>query len=67
MSVLEVEHVSIRYVTGDFKDIGRMVYEKFQKGEVGDTEYISLCEEIEKREEEVEKQEEQIVKIKEEI
>ena len=51
----------------DFKDIGRMVYEKFRKGEVDDTEYISLCEEIEKREEEIEKQEEQIVKIKEEI
>ena len=51
----------------DYKDIGRMVYEKFQKGEVDDTEYISLCEEIEKREEEIEKQEEQIVKIKEEI
>ena len=51
----------------DLKDIGRMVYEKFRKGEVDDTEYISLCEEIEKREEEIEKQEEQIVKIKEEI
>ena len=51
----------------DYKDIGRMVYEKFQKGEVDDTEYISLCEEIEKHEEEIEKQEEQIVKIKEEI
>ena len=50
----------------DLKDIGQMVYEKFQKGEVDDTEYISLCEEIEKREEEIEKQEEQIVKIKEE-
>jgi hypothetical protein len=51
----------------DLRDIGRMVYEKFQKGEVDDTEYISLCEEVEKREEEIEKQEEQIVKIKEEI
>ena len=50
----------------DLKDIGQMVYEKFQTGEVDDTEYISLCEEIEKREEEIEKQEEQIVKIKEE-
>ena len=44
-----------------------MVYEKFQKGEVDDTEYIGLCEQIEKREEEIESQEEQIVKIKEEI
>ena len=51
----------------DLKDIGRMVYEKFQKGEVDDTEYIGLCEQIEKREEEIESQEEQIVKIKEEI
>lgn len=51
----------------DMKDIGRMVYEKFRKGEVDDTEYITLCEQIEKREEEIESQEEQIVKIKEEI
>ncbi|MCI9382476.1 MAG: hypothetical protein HFG88_16015 [Dorea sp.] len=51
----------------DMKDIGRMVYEKFRKGEVDDTEYIALCEQIEKREEEIESQEEQIVKIKEEI
>ncbi len=51
----------------DLKDIGRMVYEKFRKGEVDDTEYISLCEQIEKREEEIENWEEQIVKIKEEI
>lgn len=51
----------------DLKDVGRMVYEKFLKGEVDDTEYISLCEDIEKREEEIERQEEQIVKIKEEI
>lgn len=51
----------------DLRDIGRMVYEKFQKGEVDDTEYISRCEEIEKREEEIEKQEEEIVKIKEDI
>lgn len=48
-------------------DIGRMVYDKFQKGEVDDTEYITLCEEIEKREEEIEKREEEIVRIKEDI
>ena len=40
----------------DMKDIGRMVYEKFRKGEVDDTEYIALCEQIEKREEEIESQ-----------
>lgn len=51
----------------DLRDIGRMVYEKFRKGEVDDTEYINLCEQIERREEEIENWEEQIVKIKEEI
>ena len=48
-------------------DIGRMVYEKFQSGEVSDMDYVTLCEEIEKREEEIEKQEEEIVKIQGEI
>ena len=47
----------------DLADIGRMVYEKFQSGEVSDMDYVTLCEEIEKREEEIEKQEEEIVKI----
>lgn len=51
----------------DLLDIGRMVYDKFQKGEVDDTEYVLLCEEIEKRDEEIEKKEEEIVRIKEDI
>ena len=51
----------------DLADIGRMVYEKFQSGEVSDMDYVTLCEEIEKREEEIEKQEEEIVKIQGEI
>ena len=42
----------------DLADIGRMVYEKFQSGEVS---------EIEKRDEEIEKQEEEIVKIQGEV
>ena len=42
-------------------------YEKFQSGEVSDMDYVTLCEEIEKREEEIEKQEEEIVKIQGEI
>ena len=47
----------------DLADIGRMVYEKFQSGEVSDMDYVTLCEEIEKRDEEIEKQEEEIVKM----
>ena len=30
----------------DLADIGRMVYEKFQSGEVSDMDYVTLCEEI---------------------
>ena len=51
----------------DLIDIGRMVYEKFQDGEVSDMDYVTLCEEIEKRDEEIEKQEELIVKIQGEV
>ena len=48
----------------DLADIGRMVYES---GEVSDMDYVTLCEEIEKRDEEIEKQEEEIVKIQGEV
>ena len=51
----------------DIADIGRMVYEKFQSGEVSDMDYVTLCEEIEKRDEEIERQEEEIVKIQGEV
>lgn len=51
----------------DLIDIGRMVYEKFQKNEVTDTDCIALCEAVEKREEEIEKKEEEIKKIREDI
>ncbi len=51
----------------DFLDIGRMVYEKFQDGEIRDTDYITLCESIEKREEMIEHQKEEIQRIREDI
>ena len=54
-------------ITKKTGDIGRMVYEKFQSGEVSDMDYVTLCEEIEKRDEEIEKQEEEIVKIQGEV
>ena len=46
----------------DMLHLGRMVYDKFQKGEVDDTDYISLCEETEKREQEMERLEEEIAR-----
>lgn len=51
----------------DLKDIGRMVYEKFKQGEIMDTDCITLCEEIEKREALIEEQEEEISRIRGEV
>ncbi len=50
----------------DYIDMGKAVYEKFQKQEVLDLELVPFCEAIEKREEEIEKHEEEISRIKEE-
>lgn len=51
----------------DYMDMGKYIYDKFQKNEVVDTELIALCESIEKREEEAEKLEKEIARIKEDI
>ncbi len=65
--------IEIQKIKGDIRSLKRandrdlMVYDKFQKGEIPDTDYIELCGNIEKREEEIEKQEEEIVRIKEDI
>ena len=44
----------------DFKDIGKIVYEKYKKGEVVDEAYIELCEAISEREESISKSKEEI-------
>ena len=49
----------------DYLDIGRMVYEKFQDGELFGTDYITICEAIEKRSEEIERKETELDKFKE--
>ena len=49
----------------DYLDIGRMVYEKFQDGELFGTDFITICEAIEKRGEEIEKKETELDKFKE--
>lgn len=48
----------------DYMDIGKMIYEKFQKEVELDPEYVVLCEAIEKREEEIARQNEEVNKIK---
>ena len=49
----------------DYMDIGRMVYEEFQDGELSGTDYITICEAIEKREEEIERKETELERFKE--
>lgn len=49
----------------DYIDMGKAIYEKFQKSEVMDMDLISFCEAIEKREEEMEKYEAEIARIRE--
>ena len=51
----------------DYKDIGKMVYEKFQKHEILELDLIPLCEAIEKREEGIEDYEARIKRIQEEV
>ena len=48
----------------DMTEIGRLVYERFKQGEVVDTDFIALCEAIEKREEQTEVCEQEIARIK---
>lgn len=48
----------------DYTDIGRMVYQKFTEGVLEGTDYIALCEAIEKRYEEIEEKEADLEKLK---
>ena len=51
----------------DYMDMGKYIFDKFQKNEIIDTDLIALCEAVEKRNEEVEKIEVEIARIKEDI
>ena len=48
----------------DYKDIGKMIYEKYKKGEVVDDGFIELCEAISEREDSIRKAKEEIAKLK---
>ena len=37
----------------DFRDLGRIVYERYQKGDVQDEDFLELCENIAEREQEI--------------
>ncbi len=48
----------------DFQDIGKIVYERYQKGRVIDTEFVDLCEAISTREDSIERYKKQVAEIK---
>lgn len=48
----------------DFTDMGKIIYERFEKGEEVDEEFRAFCEEIEKREDEIMECEHEISRIK---
>lgn len=57
-------HVMERSNDRDYKDIGKMIYDKFKNGEGADAEYIELCDAIAEREASIAKAKEEIAKIK---
>ncbi len=48
----------------DFQDIGKIVYERYQKGKETDVEFIELCEAISEREESIDNYKKQVAEIK---
>ena len=57
-------HTMERNNDRDYKDIGKMIYDKFKNGEGADAEYIELCDAIAERETSIAKAKEEIAKIK---
>lgn len=57
--VVEVQKIKGRIRTlernnrRDFRDLGRMVYERYKNGEVQESEFFDLCENISEREDEI--------------
>ena len=48
----------------DFQDIGKMVYERYQKGKEVDAEFVEFCEAISGREESIDEYKKQVAEIK---
>ena len=48
----------------DFQDIGKIVYERFQKEEEVDAEFVELCEAIKERENSIEDYKKQVAELK---
>ena len=59
-------HISVmqRNNDRDYRDIGKMIYDKFKNGEGADAEYIELCDAIAEREVAIAKAKEEMAKVK---
>ena len=57
-------HVMERSNDRDYKDIGKMIYDRFKKGEIVEEAMVELCEAIAEREESIEKTKREIAQIK---
>ena len=57
-------HVMERSNERDFKDIGKMIYDKFKKEEMTDEAWVELCESISDREGSIEEAKKEIARIK---
>ncbi len=57
-------HVMEKNNDRDYRDIGKIIYDKFKKGEGADAEFIELCDAIAEREEAIAKAKEEIAGIK---
>lgn len=57
-------HVMERNNDRDYKDIGKMIYDKFKKGEDVDAAFIELCEAIAERETSIEEAKKEIAQLK---
>ena len=57
-------HVMQRNNDRDYRDIGKIIYDRFKRGEGADSEFIELCDAIAEREEAIAAAKEQIAGIK---
>ncbi len=57
-------HVMEKNNDRDYRDIGKMIYDKFKRGEGADAEFIDLCDAIAEREEAIANAKEEIAGIK---
>lgn len=57
-------HTMERNNERDYKDIGKMIYDRFKKGEGVDGEFIELCDAIAEREDVIAKAKQEIAKVK---